>query len=382
VKPILILSIILIGRSIGCFAQHQHDTLRWEFGKNDRIDVKKSVITDPLLDFENQQIHTRLYYYDEHSGTGLTFKGSVICTSNHFSKQVDMRAAKFANNSDFSSDTFRRSAEFTQSVFGDDAAFSSCLFRDTANFNRAEFGQGADFSNTVFGGIGYFSDVTLGEATTLSFTQANLPDTIDFSNNTGITSLVNFMDARFDPSKVHLIYLNKTDLSKLHLDYIHFKLLFFDPKDRTHQDSSSDEDKEIVYEGLLHNFQAAGQSDSYEILDVEYRTWLWGKKMGQLKWLPDPRRWWWYYGFRKEWVFFWALFFVGFFSVINYYRLNDLNQNVYQIADIPVLPKLGSEPFSWKRAKTRSCVRVTYSRICPSRSGCCCRIWMERSVTR
>jgi Pentapeptide repeats (9 copies) len=156
VKPILILSIILIGRSIGCFAQHQHDTLRWEFGKNDRIDVKKSVITDPLLDLENQQIHTRLYYYDEHSGTGLTFKGSVICTSNHFSKQVDMRAAKFANNSDFSSDTFRRSAEFTQSVFGDDAAFSSCLFRDTANFNRAEFGQGADFSNTVFGGIGYF----------------------------------------------------------------------------------------------------------------------------------------------------------------------------------------------------------------------------------
>jgi hypothetical protein len=169
------------------------------------------------------------------------------------------------------------------------------------------------------------------------------------------------MDARFDPSKVHLIYLNKTDLSKLHLDYIHFKLLFFDPKDRTHQDSSSDEDKEIVYEGLLHNFQAAGQSDSYEILDVEYRTWLWGKKMGQLKWLPDPRRWWWYYGFRKEWVFFWALFFVGFFSVINYYRLNDLNQNVYQLADIPVLPKLGSEPFSWKRAKTRFWYSIVYT---------------------
>lgn len=78
----------------------------------------------------------------------------------------------------------------------------------------------------------------MSDSTEFEFYNTRFPDTLDFSNNSKIYNKIDFTTADFTDSsrydyKVHdvkpvSIYLYKTDISKLHLDYIHFKLLLPD----------------------------------------------------------------------------------------------------------------------------------------------------------
>lgn len=289
-------------------------------------------------------------------GYGLVFSHPVEMAKDTFGGRIDIRKAEFKTDVDFDTVLFLKNADFTYSFFNRDARFEYCQFTDTAHFCMTTFLGDADFSNAVFGHIAYFSGLTFGPQSQLSFTAAVLPDTLDFSENAVLPLPIELTDAHFTDGKVHHIFLNRTNIGMVHFDYKHFKLLFFDPKNDT---TISGEEKESIYREALQNFKSRGQADSYQKLDIEYRHFL---AKNSFEWIIDMMKLsWWNYGYWKWLVFLWAIFFVMLFSLINYFRLNELNKHVYTIDGILEFPKLGIQPFSWKRAKTRFWYSMVYT---------------------
>jgi len=95
------------------------------------------------------------------------------------------------------------------------------------------------------------------------------------------------------------------------------------------------DEKESVYEQLLKNFKDNGQNDSYEALDIEYRDFKNGSFI-----LPHI---WNLYGYRREWVFYWALAFLAFFTITTTFFLPILNKptaegGVYHMDNLNIDP--------------------------------------------
>jgi len=130
------------------------------------------------------------------------------------------------------------------------------------------------------------------------------------------------------PDKIHYINLYKSDVSKFHIDYAHFKLLFYDPQ--TMKSIPKDE-RIALYEQVLKNFKDRGQKDSYEILDKEYQGYKWGTCQWYTKWFGLIDRWWWDYGYEKWWVFLWTIGFLSLFTLITFSKLEKLQNGVYTI---------------------------------------------------
>ncbi len=103
------------------------------------------------------------------------------------------------------------------------------------------------------------------------------------------------------------------------MDYKYFELRFKNQKGHI----ISNSEKEIVYEALLKNFKDRGQNDSYELLDIEYHDFVFGKY--------SIRHLWNCYGYHKEWVFYWAAIFLFIFSIINFFCFEYLINMVYYI---------------------------------------------------
>ena len=338
---------------------------RWVFGKSLFQQASDSEIRYPVNIAGYKFARPVCYYLGislPNAGTGLVFDGAVELEKDTFESEVDLRAGRYKGVAKFEKDSFAGPVDFTYSSFEQDAFFDYCTFKDYAYFDRVGFKGHADFSNAVFGHVAFFSGMILSNPSELSFTLATLPDTLDLSDNTTIFQPVELTDASFIPSRVHRIFLNRTNISMIHMDYIHFKLLFRDPK-YDNRPELTQEEEAAIYEELLNNFKARGQSDSYERLDVEYHQWQWDKTLihSLIPWLPDIQMIWWYYGYRKWLVFVWAIFFLLLFSGINYFRLNDLNRDVYPMSTIPIFPTLGTLPFLWQRARWRLWYAVVYS---------------------
>ena len=124
--------------------------------------------------------------------------------------------------------------------------------------------------------------------------------------------------------KRHLIFLYKTDVSRIRFDYEHFKLLFTGPT--TGQKELSNDEKEYIYEIVLKNFQDHGQLQSYRMLDIEHNLFKW--KTSELWWLGWVSHYWWNFGYNKEWVFLLTAGFIILYTLINLIFLNYLNQKV------------------------------------------------------
>jgi hypothetical protein len=72
-----------------------------------------------------------------------------------------------------------------------------------------------------------------------NFYRAKLPDLIDFSHNKSLPNIVDFTNADFDSIKSekklcgdtrHYINIYNSDISKIKLDYLNFRLCFYDPR--------------------------------------------------------------------------------------------------------------------------------------------------------
>jgi hypothetical protein len=303
-----------------------------------------------------------------------TFKQKVSCSGADFLDGADFTLAEFRGEAGFSSASFYAPSYYDNTVFNKDVSFLSARFQkdvyfrkthfhgsvsflqaefhDTANFSGTTFPKDVDFSHlnlrgkisfqqATFCNYADFSQITFSDSAYLLFQKATLPDTLNFSGNPKINneidlSAANLTEISHNDSlkgksyKKHYIFLYKTDISKFHFDYTHFKLLFTDPT--TGLEIPVDE-KEAMYEQALKNFQDRGQQVSYKLLDVEYQNFLWersGFKM--IGWVP---RLWWNYGYDKQNVFYWTAFLLALFTFINFFLLNYLNDNVYEVENIP-----------------------------------------------
>jgi hypothetical protein len=91
-----------------------------------------------------------------------------------------------------------------------------------------------------------------------------------------------------------------------------------------------------IYQQVLKNFEANGQKESYETLDIGYQDFKNG-------WFTIPHIWN-CYGYHKEWIFYWSFGFILLFTFITSWLLDWLNgrhkvEPVYHLSNIPVVLK-------------------------------------------
>jgi len=129
-------------------------------------------------------------------------------------------------------------AWFNGSTFLKDANFDSTKFKYFVDFTDVTFKKDASFSACVFDKFLFMSHVGTDSVTDFNFYNAELPLVIDFSNNKNLHTMVDFRDANFDtisrnrkncPDNRVFINLYNAMTSKVRLDYIHFRLCFYDP---------------------------------------------------------------------------------------------------------------------------------------------------------
>ena len=276
--------------------------------------------------------------------------------------------SQFHSACDFSWAQFDSISGFNSTHFHSTSNFSHAEFHSVCNFNHAKFDKESNFSYTHFRHKLVLTHLYLTGNTVFDFSYAVLPDTIDISNNPGIFlgipatidfTLADSLDGKLSSTKIiflqkaanivknyfypfdtigeyrkHCINLYNTDVSKIKIDYDHFKF-YAAEIDKNDTDKLSPEVTKSIYEGMLKNFKDRGQTDSYEKLDIEYKRLKAGLKPHDFS-LQD---WWWRYGYEKERVFKHAILFILLFSIINFFflhLLNDKRDGVYHIDHIPL----------------------------------------------
>ena len=312
--------------------------------------------------------------------SGAQFSAESDFTGAHFDS-ITFSGAEFHSKCDFADVLFNSSCDFSSGHFHATVNFSKVSFGSIANFNGGQFDKDVNFSGAHFNRKAklQLAKIKVANATSFDFKHAVLPDSIDFSNNTnistGISTVIDFtladsLDAKhisndqgiwyriqhlvkryFYPSDTagtfqkHKINLYNTDVSKIKLDYEHFKFYAYDIEN---QDSAKSKMLQhmtrAAYEGLLKNFESRGQTDSYEKLDIEYKRYKAGLKPGDFS-FQDM---WWGFGYQRWRILIHAFLLVFFFSCINFFCLSGLNnkQNgAYPIAAVPEFPyKLWQKP--------------------------------------
>ena len=309
------------------------------------------------------------------------FYSSADFFKTHFSSWADFSNAHFDIWADFSNTHFSSLAYFYDAHFSIWADFSDAHFDTLANFRYAHFDSFADFSNAHFASLADFEfahfkekivlrNLTVTQKVRFDFNNSVLPDTIDFSNNPNISldmsstidfTLADSLDNKYKKVKInlwerlkhyikiyfypnevlvdlkgkHWINLYNADISRIKIDYSHFRLYFkdVDIQDTLRKELSNDI-KESIYQQLLKNFKDRGQMDSYEKLDIEYQ-WFKGKDNPIITGIID---WWWRFGYEKWRIFIHSIIIILLFSAVNFFlmnKLNDKNNGVYHIDLVP-----------------------------------------------
>ena len=252
-----------------------------------------------------------------------------------FFNKAQYDQAKFDSSSNFESTEYHKDAIFTGAEF-DTVTFNYSRFYSLANFNNASFDSTASFEGAHFDSMANFFAVKFGEIVIFKDAQFNgqsnfkgsrLPKFIDFSEVTNIAVEIDLTKAKGNP-KYNVCYINLTDaaIDKFRFRYKRFKL--WPPGDTTEYELKAN-----VYEDLLKKQKDEGFTQSYEILDKEYREFQytdpgagkgsWGKF---LNWVDKN---WWEYGYNKELIIRNALIIFLILSFINSFFLKYLITQVY-----------------------------------------------------
>lgn len=317
-------------------------------------DFKKEV------DYQNLEFSQPLQIFDcsfvkAVSFSQTLFKRSVVFESTDFNSYAGFLSCKFIGFTDF------KTCQFKQGV-----SFSNSDFRRAAWFDRAEFHSDADFATAHFSDYASFKYLNLTKNSYFNFSGAILPHNLDFSFNKILPNGIDltkcsFLDSTHYSSKEdmyfapHYISLYKSDISKFHLDYIHFRLVTDSfASDELLRNKSKIPYEEVtgMYEALLNNFKTRGQLESYKLCDIEYQQYK--LKHSSVAFLAPVYLYWWNFGYNKEYVFVWTAFFILLFTFINFFCLGYLQQ-VY------ALEKLGDVPvFSKRRFSVRDSLRRSW----------------------
>jgi hypothetical protein len=311
---------------------------------------------------------------------GVMFPGTDIKSNKSWSGKTCFEDAFFGDTADFTGITFPDTAVFTDASFSVWANFTHDIFGKAVYFDDVSFANSTNFEYARFPRYAKFTDLQATDSVSIYFSQATLPDTIDFSQNPALKCNIDFSSANFDDSsrldstsgvyyRPHYIFLFNTDISKFKLDYFHFRLLVPDytltpsSNDGRHQRISNDQ-KEVMYEALLNNFNKNGQDESYKRLDIEYQTFKWKNSWKRgFVWLG---RLWWNFGYDKEYVIAWIILSLFAFSVINCFCLPMLNDNVYEVINPKKMVDLSRRRRIWYSVQYTANIffRLTLERDC------------------
>ena len=271
------------------------------------------------------------------SFNGCKFKSKATFLGSKFDSALDFATVDFNKEADFNFCEFEQNVNFEKTKFNKAVVFEGSVFGSTANFLGASF-HDVSFSWSKFKNKAIFVAIEVPDTSNIDFTETKLPDTLDFSFVEKLHTNIDFTFCDFDvtTSQPRLIQFYKTDISKFKLDYTHFKLLIPDsilnPIDHIKRPTVIDE-IESVYEALLNNFKIHGQTESYKLLDIEYQRYEWSNSWAGF--MPCLPYYWNRFGYRKEFVFVWTLCMLFIFTIINFWLLDYLNQQVYLIGEIP-----------------------------------------------
>lgn len=299
--------------------------------------------------------------------SGCHFKKSRYFEGTHFENFTCFDSTIFEDYANFEEIDAPKGISFSHVLFKDDFSlyrggnfrnnFNSSIFRGEARFERFTFIDTVDFSNCTFEKMVSFKDVGfdmadfshlhLTQKTEFAFQNTRVINKLDFSFNPNIYNEIRLIDAYdSDPTiytyqtetlqKPCLINLYKSDISKFYLDYIHFKLFFPDYYDSTRNNITHITlyEKQIIYESLLSNFKIHDQFDSYKLLDIEYQKFKYDNAKHPIyKWLAY---YWNNFGYNNEYIFRWTFGLLIFFSIINFFIIEGLNNRIYLIESIPI----------------------------------------------
>ncbi len=279
--------------------------------------------------------------FKEYGISGFSFIENRVMGKTHF-WETKFRETRF-NSNEFKSvvsfdDCIFINTYFHKVRFGDSLVFRN-LTNENVYFNRCSFSKTLSLKGFIapggrlnFDSCDFERGLILSELPTgisFSFKDIVLPDTLDLSNNSVISNSIDLTNVNFRIGDERCaIFLYKTDIAKIQLDYKYFELKF---KMLDGHEMSKNE-KEIVYEALLKNFKDHGQVESYELLDIEYRDF----KSGWFK----PLHYWNCYGYHKEWIVYWSLFLIILYTTITFFCFDTLTKQVYTVKHIPPLPTL------------------------------------------
>jgi hypothetical protein len=280
------------------------------------------------------------------------FSDTTFFGQAEFSKDAYFYFAEFSKYAGFGKSHFAGTADFSSAKFLHDADFIAAQFSKGVDFGSAQFSKDVDFGKAIFNAksILNLSNLSLKDSTNFNFNNTVFPDTILFAGNLNIRSDIFFTNSNFTASSRYdnkkdtyrpiLIYLYNTNIAKLHLDYVRFKLLIPDStfllgEYEEKRKVISYAEKSSIYEALLNNFKTNGQTEGYKLLDIEYQEFKWQHNTWTRHFARLPK-YWWNFGYDKEYIFGWTIVFLFLFTCITYFFIYSLNTAVYPLNKIPV----------------------------------------------
>lgn len=209
--------------------------------------------------------------------------------------------------------------DFRHATFTGPIVFSGFRVQDYLGLDQVEFhgdlslryvvvGDSLDFSRSSFGGHVRLEGV-------------KLPRIVDLSGVQDIAYGIDLTSAR--PPDTGLVYVRLlgANLDRIRIDYLRFRLAF--------PDSASFDERASVYERLLGRFTSDGLVESHKNIDIEYKQFRY--KVEQKQYLNLIQRYWWNYGYNREYVFAWSLGFMLLFSLVTASGFGVLSSRVYRV---------------------------------------------------
>ncbi|MEM9338742.1 MAG: pentapeptide repeat-containing protein, partial [Bacteroidota bacterium] len=278
--------------------------------------------------FEDDVFYSSQYFSD------VAFDAKVNFEKVQFCSWADFTQTQFLAFANLSRIQFYSTARFLGAQFDSLAYFYKTRFHSLANFKMAQFHKLAYFKNAQFDSLADFSHAHFKSSS--NFLNVQLPKVLKF-DGTMINKPIDLTRCQLKPGQ-DFCYISLIDapIEKLHLTYDNFRILKPDGiLTRTHYQRLNS-----VYEKLLKNFKDQGYLSSYEMLDIEYQAfkYLQNPDYVNYRWFyiiwNELRKNWTNYGYNKEWILLYVLFFLLVFTIINWLMFPYLSQKVYPVPSI------------------------------------------------
>lgn len=332
------------------------------------------------VDFSQTHFDSNTYFGNAQFTMGVNFENTYFDSlaffrNADFDSLSNFRGVRFLSTANFTDTEFYSKAEFDNSIFKDEVSFINAQFNSTALFWGTQFHSKTNFMGAHFESVTFFTDAQFESEvyfwsahfdstvlfsgthfktkadfskahfeSTVHFSEATLPDTL-ILHNTTVNGVMNFTFSKrpsslpekkgmfnklFRGKKKCKVSLFNMDLSQIKMNYELFELYFQE------EDSLSLDQKKSLFVQLRKKFEDEGFIDSKKLVDIEYQKFLlWNCEestfLTKIKYIFI--RFWWNFGYNKEYIFIWILGFVCSFTILNCRLFRKISRDIYKLND-------------------------------------------------